>query len=113
MWDETRTVVRANQQAQRILGFTFEQMRHDFVPEGRFADEHEQVIAVSDLPIEIALREQRVADTRLWYTKPDGQRVFLLLTASPFFKDRGRLAGASPRARRDRTPAPGRTRAAG
>lgn len=98
VWDETMTVVRANRQAQQIFGFRFEEMRDDrdfCLLEGRFADENDQTVAVDDLPIQAALRELRIADRQLWYTRPDGQQMFLSLTASPFLDDQNQLAGAT------------------
>ena len=97
IWDESMQVVRANRQAQLIFGFTFEEMRDDAdssLAVGRFTDEADQPIPVSDLPGNIAMREHRVADLRLWYTKPDGSRVYLWLTASPIFNEQKALAGA-------------------
>ena len=97
IWDERMQVVRANRQAQLIFGFTFEEMRDDAdssLAVGRFTDEADQPIPVSDLPGNIAMREHRVADLRLWYTKPDGSRVYLWLTASPVFNEQKALGGA-------------------
>jgi len=97
IWDDGMRVVRANRQAQLIFGFTFEEMRDDAdssLAVGRFTDEADQPIPVSDLPGNIAMREHRVADLRLWYTKPDGSRVHLWLTASPIFNEQKALAGA-------------------
>jgi PAS domain S-box-containing protein len=97
IWDETMRVVRANRQAQIIFGFTFEEMREDesfSLAVGRFTDEADQPVSVSDLPVNIAMRDHRVADSRLWYTKPDGNRAYLSLTASPIFNDQKTLAGA-------------------
>ena len=97
IWDDGMRVVRANRQAQLIFGFTFEEMRDDAdssLAVGRFTDEADQPIPVSDLPGNIAMREHRVADLRLWYTKPDGSRVYLWLTASPIFNEQKALAGA-------------------
>src|SRR6185436_4424062 len=64
------------------------------LPVGRFTDEADQPIPVSELPGNIAMREHRVADLRLWYTKPDGSRAYLSLTASPIFNEQKKLAGA-------------------
>lgn len=97
VWDEKMRLVRANPQAQLIYGFTFEQMRDDHTFSllvGRFTDDDGRPVPVADLPLQTAMRERRVADTRLWYTRPDGERVYLSLTASPIFNDRKKLAGA-------------------
>src|SRR6185503_8818963 len=97
IWDESMRVIRANRQAQLIFGFTFEEMRDDAdssLAFGRFTDEADQPIPVSELPVNIAMREHRVADLRLWYTKPDGSRAYLSLTASPIFNEQKKLAGA-------------------
>ena len=97
IWDETMRVVRANRQAQLIFGFSFEEMRDDTdssLAVGRFTDGSDQPIPVSELPVNIAMREHRAADLRLWYTKPDGSRAYLSLTASPIFNEQKTLAGA-------------------
>ncbi len=95
--DESGKIVRANRHAQRIYGFTASQMSqsdaYDLI-DGRFSEEEGRVIELSRLPIPTALSERRIVDTRLWFSRPDGQRMLLAMTASPFFDDEGRLAGA-------------------
>jgi PAS domain S-box-containing protein len=96
LFDERANVVRANQMAEKICGFTLDQMRRDhgnLMAEGRFSDESGRIIAVSNLPVQTALDERRTVETRLWYVKPDGGKILLSLTASPFFNDRGVVAG--------------------
>src|SRR6185369_5761850 len=97
VFDEKTTIIRANRQAQNLFGLTFEQLRDDrnlSLAEGRFADEHGRVVATQDLPVQRALTALRVVDTRLWYTRPDGFRTCLSLTASPFLDGREKPAGA-------------------
>src|SRR5437764_41799 len=97
VFDGKITIVRANRQAQNLFGFTFEQLRDDrnlSLAEGRFADDHGRVMATQELPVQRALAASRVVDTRLWYTRPDGFRTCLSLTASPFLDERAKPAGA-------------------
>lgn len=97
VFDEKITIIRANRQAQNLFGLTFEQLRDDrnlSLAEGRFADAHGRVVATQDLPVQRALVALRVVDTRLWYTRPDGFRTCLSLTASPFLDEREKPAGA-------------------
>src|SRR6185295_11770191 len=77
VFDETGSVVRANRLAQEIFGFTLEEMRSDrtgALAETRYSDIDGQVIALNDLPIQTSLRERGVIETRLWYSRPNGQR---------------------------------------
>jgi|ERR1041384_3558215 PAS domain S-box-containing protein len=97
VFDENITIVRANQQAQFIFGFSFQQLRSDrelALAGGRFADEHGRVLTTAELPVQRALAERRVVDSRLWYTRPDGVRTCLSLTASPFLNEWDQPAGA-------------------
>lgn len=97
VFDKRVTVIRANRQAQHLFGFTFEQLRDDrnlSFAEGRFADESGRVVATDELPVQMALAERRVVDTRLWYTSPDGFRMCLSLTASPYLDEWEEPAGA-------------------
>lgn len=97
VFDERVTIIRANRQAQQLFGFTFEQLRDDrnlSLAEGRFADEGGCVVSNQELPVQIALAQMRVVDTRLWYTRPDGFRTCLSLTASPFLDEWEEPAGA-------------------
>jgi PAS domain S-box-containing protein len=97
VFDESGHVVRANRHAHRIFGFTQSQMSlgetFAFV-EGRFSGEDGRVIESSRMPVPTALDKQRIIDTRLWFAGPDGKNLLLAMTASPFFDDEGRLAGA-------------------
>jgi PAS domain S-box-containing protein len=97
VFDERVTVIRANRQAQNLFGLTFEQLRDDrnlSLAEGRFADEGGRVVSTQELPVQMALAQSRVVDTRLWYTRPDGFRTCLSLTASPFLDEWEEPAGA-------------------
>ena len=97
VFDESVNVIRANRQAQHLFGFTFEQLCDDrnlSLAEGRFADEFGRVLTTQELPAQMALAELRVVDSRLWYTRPDGGRTCLSLTASPFLDDWEEPAGA-------------------
>jgi PAS domain S-box-containing protein len=97
VYDEAGKIVRANRHALRIYGFMQDELSlsetRDLV-EGRFSDEEGQVIKISRLPVPTALNERRIVDKRLWFARSDGQRLLLAMTASPFFDDEGRLAGA-------------------
>ncbi|HEY7543235.1 MAG TPA: PAS domain S-box protein, partial [Blastocatellia bacterium] len=102
IFDESGNVVRANDQALRIFGFSFEEITSHsplMLAEGRFSDEDGNTIPVADLPVQTALREKRIIERRLWYTRPDGRRLLLTHTASPFFNERNLLTGAIALAR--------------
>ncbi len=95
--DEKGMVVRANRHAQRIFGFTLEQMQADkdfALPRNRFSDHDDRPVAVEDLPIQMAIRSKQLTSSRLWYERPDGAKVLLSLTVSPFFNDQDQLSGA-------------------
>ena len=97
VFDNRANVVRANQQAQFIFGFTFQQLRDDrdlALADGRLALESGRVLTTAELPVQRALVELRVIDTRLWYTRPDGICTCLSLTASPFLDEKDEPAGA-------------------
>ena len=96
--DPAATVVHANQHAQELFGYTLEEMQQDrnsSLPESRFSDLDENIVAVRDLPVQRALRERRtVENVRLWLNRRDQQRLLLSVTASPFFNDNGVVTGA-------------------
>jgi PAS domain S-box-containing protein len=98
IFDETANIVRANSSAQSIFGFTHEQLLADqggSLMNGRFSDKSGRLLALYEHPVRSALREQRtVTEQTLWYTRPDRQRAFLSITASPFFNEQGKLTGA-------------------
>lgn len=97
VFDSKIAVLRANQQAQFIFGFTFQQLRDDrdlALAGERFADESGRLLTTAELPVQRALAEMRVVESRLWYTRPDGLRTCLSLTASPFLDERDQPAGA-------------------
>jgi PAS domain S-box-containing protein len=96
IFDESARVLRANSSAQSIFGFTHEQMMSQGTAliVGRFSDKSGRMIAIEDQPVHTALREQQtVREMTLWYTRPDKQRIFLSITASPFFNEQGKLTG--------------------
>jgi PAS domain S-box-containing protein len=102
IFDPAGRVVRANEQALKIFGYSLEEITSgspETLAAGRFSDEDGNTIPVSDLPIQVALREKRIIERRLWYIRPDGRRVLLTHTASPFFSERNLLAGAIALAR--------------
>ncbi|HEU4387628.1 MAG TPA: PAS domain S-box protein [Blastocatellia bacterium] len=96
--NERSEVIHANRHAQEIFGFNLEQMRSDrdaSLPRARFFDSDGRLCEVGELPIQVALARQVVVDShRLWYDRPDGRRLLLSVTASPFLSEHGRLAGA-------------------
>ncbi|MBI3653110.1 MAG: PAS domain S-box protein [Acidobacteria bacterium] len=98
IFDDTPSVIRANSSAQKIFGFTLEEMlkdRHGALTEGRFADKDGRPLPSPAHPVRSALREQRtIRGTTVWYQRPDKQRVLLSITASPFFNEEGKLTGA-------------------
>ena len=96
--DPTSRVIHANQQAQEIFGYTLQEMQSDVnsrLPESRFIDLDGNIVAVRELPVQVALRERRtIENVRLWHNRRDQQRVLLSVTASPFFDDGGVVKGA-------------------
>jgi len=96
VFDERPAVIRANRHAQRIFGFTRDEtLSADLAAllRGRFTDEKGQRLGMRSLTPAIALREQRVVNQRLWYERPDGQRLLVAITASPFFDDENKPVG--------------------
>ena len=96
--NERSEVIHANRHAQEIFGFTLAEMRADrdaSLPRARYFDAEGRPCGVGQLPIQVALAQQVVVDSyRLWYDRPGGRRLLLSVTASPFFSEQGRLAGA-------------------
>jgi len=102
IFDKTGGVIRANQRALEIFGFSIEDItsiRPESLALSRFGDESGQAIDVDDLPVQKALREGRSIESRIWYTRPDGEKLLLLHTASPFFDEKEQVAGAIALAR--------------
>jgi PAS domain S-box-containing protein len=96
VFDKTARVLRANQQAQQLFGYTLEEMRADKNAAnavGRFSDESGRIIPVDELPAQQALRERRTVEGRLWHLSPLGHKCLLSITASPFSNDQGEIAG--------------------
>jgi PAS domain S-box-containing protein len=96
IFDESARVLRANSSAQTIFGFTHEQMlaQGTALIIGRFSDKSGRAVSLEEQPVHTALREQQtVREMTLWYTRPDKQRIFLSITASPFFNEQGKLTG--------------------
>jgi PAS domain S-box-containing protein len=98
IFDESADCVRANSSAQSIFGFTLEQLLAENgskLADGRFSDKNGRYLAPEEHPVRTALRQQQtVREMTLLYTRPDRQRVFLSITASPFFNEQGKLTGA-------------------
>jgi PAS domain S-box-containing protein len=96
--NEKGAVIHANRHAQEIFGFSLDQMRGDLsatLPRGRFYDVEGNLCDVDALPVQVALSHQIVVDSRrLWYDCPDGRRLLISVTTSPFFSEQGKLAGA-------------------
>ncbi len=102
IFDESARVVRANEQALNIFGLSLDEVTSipsEMLAEGRFSDEAGNVLPVSELPVQTAIRERRIIERRLWYARPDGRKVLLSHTASPFFNERNHPAGAIALAR--------------
>lgn len=96
--DQEGCVIHANRRAQEILGFSLEGLRSDldgWLSAERYRDADGRPCEPAELPIHAALAGQIVvANRRLSYAKPDGSTSLLSVTASPFFNEQGRLAGA-------------------
>lgn len=96
--DEHARVLRVNSSAQQLFGFSREEFLSDRLSElmeGRYTDRRGNSLSRDERPIRAALRERRTIDNQvLVYMRPDDRRIFLSITASPFFSEHGRLAGA-------------------
>src|SRR5207253_6755861 len=66
----------------------------DYAPNEHFTDDRGIKIAIENLPVETALREQRVVEARLWFRRFDDHRIFLAIDASPLFNEQNQLVGA-------------------
>ena len=99
VFDETGAITSANRHAQRIYGMTLDEMlaRGDVhnVLRDRAFDDDGHPISPEDLAVPSALREERTVQKQFWYLRPDGQRLLLSVTASPFFVDDNKLVGAT------------------
>jgi PAS domain S-box-containing protein len=96
--DQDGRVIHANRRAQEILGFSLEGLRSDnngWLSAERYRDLDGRPCQPGELPIEVALAGQMVgANRRISYRRPDDSTILLSVTASPFFSEQGRLAGA-------------------
>ncbi|HYL97803.1 MAG TPA: PAS domain S-box protein, partial [Blastocatellia bacterium] len=96
--DEKGVVTRANALAQQFFGFSLDEMAGDKtheLPRHRFTDIQGRTIRTEHLPVQRALAERKVIDGgRLWYTRPNGDRILLSVVSSPFLNMRGDLKGA-------------------
>lgn len=95
--NEKGLVIHANRHAQEIFGYSLDEMRTDSnfaLATNVYSDLEGSVYEVTELPIQVALREQSIVDSRqLWFDRADGERLLLSVTASPFFTEQ-KLAGA-------------------
>jgi len=96
VFDARASVIRANRRARIMFGPP--ENPHDLIsnyaPINQFTDERGKGLAPENLPVQTALREQRVVEAQLWYRRLDDKRVFLAVTASPLFNDQNHLVGA-------------------
>lgn len=96
--DSDGNVVGANQQAQKIFGAKLERIKSQgdlFSYIGRFSNMNGDPIGPDEFPARIALKARsQVENVKLRYIRPDGQRLLLSVTATPFFDEEGQLAGA-------------------
>lgn len=102
IFDNTGAVIRANQRALQIFGFTLEDItatRPESLAAGLFTDESGHPVSIDELPAQRALREGRSVESQVWYTRPDGEKILLLHSASPFFDEKNQIAGAIALAR--------------
>ena len=58
------------------------------------AESHLDFRAFLPVASRYALREQRIVEAQLWYTRLDDKRVFLAIAASPLFNEQNQLVGA-------------------
>jgi PAS domain S-box-containing protein len=97
IFDQSPKPVRANERALNIFGFPLEVLTSvpsEALARSLYSDEEGSTIDVSDLPVQTAIRERRVIDRRMWYARPDGRKLLISVTASPFFNEQNQVAGA-------------------
>lgn len=96
VFDAQAAVIRANRRARSMFGPP--ENPHDIIrnyaPAEQFTDERGQPVAPENLPVQTALREQRIVEAQLWYTRLDDKRVFLAIAASPLSNEQNQLVGA-------------------
>jgi PAS domain S-box-containing protein len=98
IFDENGKIVRANQASQNLFGLTLEQMLADEgvnLVDGLFSDKDGRLLAPGEHPVRTVLRELvRINNQVVWYNKPNGERLLLSITVSPWFNEQGKLTGA-------------------
>src|SRR5581483_10399331 len=95
VFDAQATLIRANRRARAMFGLPDDPSHGaTHAPPDQFTEDHGIKVALDELPVQTALRQQRVVEARLWYTRRDGQRVFLAINASPLFNEQNQLVGA-------------------
>jgi PAS domain S-box-containing protein len=96
VFDAQASVIRANRRARIMFGPPEHphEIISNYAPASQFTDERGKPLAPENLPVQTALREQRIVEAHLWYTRLDDKRVFLAITASPLFNDQNQLVGA-------------------
>ncbi|HJQ23232.1 MAG TPA: PAS domain S-box protein [Blastocatellia bacterium] len=96
IFDAQATLIRANRRARAMFGLPDDASHAatHYAPPDQFTEDHGIKIAPDKLPVQTALREQRVVEARLWYMRQDDQRVFLAINASPLFNEQNQLVGA-------------------
>ncbi|MFL6276452.1 MAG: PAS domain S-box protein [Blastocatellia bacterium] len=96
IFDGQANLIRANCRARAMLGLPANppHTTADYAPTERFTDDRGIKIAIENLPVETALREQRVVEARLWFTRFDDHRIFLAVDASPLFNEQNQMVGA-------------------
>jgi PAS domain S-box-containing protein len=90
-------IVRMNEAASRILGYTVEQWRQ-FTPAERLKVARIEApdgrpLSVEELPAQRALRGEVVRDSRLKIRRPSGHSVWIWTAASPIIAADGRTLG--------------------
>jgi len=90
-------IVRMNDAASRILGYTLEQWRR-FTPAervdlARVESPDGRSLSVEEIPAQRALRGEVVRDFRLRIHRPDGRTVWIWTAASPIIAADGRTLG--------------------
>jgi PAS domain S-box-containing protein len=95
--DPEGDIVRMNDAASRILGYTLEEWRH-FTPAERVTlakveSPDGRLMSVEELPAQRALKGEVVRDFRLRIRRPDGHSVWIWTAASPIIAADGRTVG--------------------
>ena len=103
LFDDKGNVIRANSAAGRILGIPLEQMQDlaSNVLFGRLSSKDGNLLPPQQQPIQLCMREQRQIGEHIYsYERPDEgtgdrdeKKLFVSITASPFFNEVGKLSG--------------------